>query len=136
MAERDSSCPLGQVAKAQTVCDCKTSASQEEVRENQESGPILMRGSTLEADLVSCTSEGTVTLVLSLPAPDGPSHTNAQSEVLPSCPASSEDPSVTIAPVNELPDPSRPQPQEPSPSDAGLASRDKEARLEYAHFFL
>ena len=107
--ERDSSHPLDQVAKAQPDSDRKTSASQEEVGENQQSGPILMRGSTLEADLVDCTSEKTVKLVLSLPAPDGPSHTNAQPEVLPSCPASSEGPSETVEPVNELQDPSRPQ---------------------------
>ena len=134
--ERDSCHPPDLVAKAQSDSNQKSSASQEEVGENQQSRPIEIRGSTFEADLVDCTSEGACKLVLSLPAPDGPSDTNARPEALPSCPADSGDHSETVDPVNELPDPSRPQPQDPSESDEESASRDKEAPLLYTHFFL
>ena len=134
----DSSHPLDQVAKAQPDSDQKNSASQEEVGENQQSGPILARGSTLKADLVDCTSKKTTKLVLSLPPPDCPSHTNAQPEVLPSCPVGKEGLSVTVEPVIELQDPSRPRKHNPSEPEPELetAGRDKEAQLEYTHFFL
>ena len=55
--------------------------------ETQKSGPQLpaatARGNTLEAALISCTSEKTVKLSLSLPVSEFPSQTNAQSEDLP-----------------------------------------------------
>ena len=59
------------------------------------------RGSTLEAALISFTSEKTVTLALSLPVSEGPSQTNAQSEDLPTYTAEHADFSVTQEPVNE-----------------------------------
>ena len=143
VARRRPSCPPGQVAKAQPVSYCKTSTPQEGVSsETQESRPQLQaataRGSTLEAALISCTSEKTVTLALSLPVSEAPSQTNAQSEDLPSCTVGSEDFSATNEPVNELPDPSFPQTQcvpDTSTVPRASASRDKEAQLQYTDFF-
>ena len=135
MKERDSSHPLVPAAKAQPDSDQKNSPSQDEVGENQQSRPIEVRGSTFAAD---CTSEGACKLVLSLPAPDCPSDTNARPDVLPSYPVDSGDHSAAVSPVIELPDPSRPQPQDsPEPeSDEESASRDKEPPLLYTDFFI
>ena len=138
MDHGDPSHPLDQAEKAQPDPHQKSSASQEEVRENLQGGPNLSRGSTLVADLVDCTRKRETKLVLSLPPPGCPSNTNAQPDVLPGYPVGEEGFSVTNEPVNELQDPSstrKHNPSEPEP-ELETAGREKEAQLEYSHFFI
>ena len=109
---------------------------------------IEVRGSAFAVDLVDCTTGGTsnTKLVLSVPAPDCPSDTNARPDEFPSHPADSGDCAAATSPVPELPDPSGPRTQappdpepEPEPvlvTDEESAERDTEPLLLYTNFFI